>query len=336
VAAQTRIKEDFLKINQDWLLKPRPEATMTPESPHLFTLRTPAEKYQVLTGAASGVGALAVVQWVVGTSDGGEPEYSKPVVLVLGPLIAPSQQGNNVGYDLGELGLSYHQPVQPLGKVWSSKRMYPLLSPMFRDTRLRDADSLIRLWTGDWNSVYQFDHGLRACGSVAAMDNPKDTESSDLAQHPLWMPASTTSTITVVPENNAARIALAAGGPPNAPGAWALSNLLLIPAGGNLPIGFGVALDDNFSRDLFFDQLADQHGTALAHHVDSWLQGPWCTSWFKAVKHSPVTFILPILSWSQMRSTLDVVLKPEQSSADLPFAFRPSCGKVSTGTTSIG
>jgi len=70
VAAQTHIWEDFLRINQDWLLKPHPKETMSPETPHCFTLRTLAEKYQVLTGMASGIGALAVVQWVVGTSNG--------------------------------------------------------------------------------------------------------------------------------------------------------------------------------------------------------------------------------------------------------------------------
>jgi len=101
------------------------------------------------------------------------------------------------------------------------------------------------------------------------MDDPQDTKPSDLAQHLLWMPTPTTSTITLVPDNNAACIALATGGPLTAPGAWALSNLLLLPAGGNLPIGFRVALDNNFSHDLFLDQLADQHGTALARHVDS-------------------------------------------------------------------
>jgi len=44
----------------------------------------------------------------------------------------------------------------------------------------------------------------------------------------------------------------------------------LVPVvGGNLPIGFGVVLD-NFSCELFHDKLADQHGTALAHHVNSY------------------------------------------------------------------
>jgi len=138
------------------LVTPRPDDIISPKVPHRFLLCTPAEKYKVLASTNSGAGTLAVVHWVVGSSDRGEPTFSKPVVLVM----APVQVGTNVRYDLLEPGLSYHHPILLLGKVWSSKRMYPLLSPLFRDTRLCDADSLLKLWTTDWDSIYQFDHGL--------------------------------------------------------------------------------------------------------------------------------------------------------------------------------
>jgi len=102
------------------------------------------------------------------------------------------------------------------------------------------------------------------------MDDPDDIAVSDLTQHPLWMPAPTPSTVTLIPEKNTAWVALATGGSPTTLGAWAMSSLLLIPAGRNLPIGFGMALNQNF-----LDQLADQHSTALACHVNTWLQGTW-------------------------------------------------------------
>jgi len=97
----------------------------------------PCQQFQALAGGNLGIGALAIVQWVVGTSNGGNPAYSKPIVLVLDPLIAPTQEGHNIGYNLDELGLSsFQHPAQLLGKVWSSKHLYPLISPMFQDTHL--------------------------------------------------------------------------------------------------------------------------------------------------------------------------------------------------------
>jgi len=111
------------------------------------------------------------------------------------------------------------------------------------------------------------------------MDDPDNIVASDLTQHPLWMPAPTApSTVTLIPEKNATRVALAIGGSPTDAGAWAMSSLLLIPAGRNLPIGLGMALNKNFSHGLFLDQLVDQHGTALACHVDTWLRDTWCNS----------------------------------------------------------
>jgi len=57
-----------------------------------------------------------------------------------------------------------------------------------------------------------------------------------------------------------------------ATGTWATFSMLLLPMGGNLPIGFGIPLDKTFSHEVFLKKLANQHGTALAHHVDTWLK----------------------------------------------------------------
>jgi len=117
VAAQTHIHEEFQCLNQDWIVKPHPDRAISTDSPFLYELHTLAKNFKALAGGNLSIGALAVVQWVVGTSDGGNPTYSKPVVLVLlGPLIAPTQQENNMSYNLDELGLLFDIPAQPLGK----------------------------------------------------------------------------------------------------------------------------------------------------------------------------------------------------------------------------
>jgi len=181
---------------------------------------------------------------------------------------------------------------------------------MFHDTWLHNTDSLLQMWTKDWNSIYQFSHDLWACSSIMVMDDPNSIAQSNLLQHPLWMPIPSPSTFTLIPKHNKAHVALVAGGSLTTPGAWAVSSILLLPAGGNLPIGFGGMLDKKFSCNLFLNKLADQHGTILARHVDSWLQGPSCNSWFQAIQQSP-----------QMHSALDVILNLENSLASLPYAF---------------
>jgi len=86
---QTRLCEEIQQLNQAWLLKPRLASLITPSAPQTFSVRTPAEKFQALGTHPRGVGALAAIKWVINTSDGGNPIFSQPVVLVLGPLIAP-------------------------------------------------------------------------------------------------------------------------------------------------------------------------------------------------------------------------------------------------------
>jgi len=131
---QQSLRTAFLQINQSWLLKDRHLDSINQTDPQLFTMQTPAEKFHALTTNHHGVGALAIVHWVTSISDGGEPEYSKPLAIILGPLIAAPQDGNTIGYKLEDLGLSFDQPAQPLGKDWSSKRIYPLITLLFRNT----------------------------------------------------------------------------------------------------------------------------------------------------------------------------------------------------------
>jgi len=42
---------------------------------------------------------------------------SKPVVLVLGPLVAMPQLGHDVGHELETIGLTYAEPALPLGQL---------------------------------------------------------------------------------------------------------------------------------------------------------------------------------------------------------------------------
>jgi len=119
----------------------------------------PAEKYRALADGNLGVGSIAILQWVKSTLDGGETVLSKLVALVLGPLVATPQLGHDVGHDLETIGLTYAEPVLPLGQLWSSCRIYPLISPMFRDTRTLDSEKLLNAWS-NWNSVYQKNNSL--------------------------------------------------------------------------------------------------------------------------------------------------------------------------------
>jgi len=217
-----------------------------------------------------------------------------------------------MGYELKDLGLSYQTPAQPLGKTWSSQKLYLLISPMFCNTCLCNTNHIIASWDNDWNSIYQFDHGLKACYSVAITDDPIDLSATALLEQPLWS-GPTGSPITLFPAKNAAMVSLSARGPPEALGAWTVSSMLLIPAGGNLPIGFAMTIDDTFSQNSFIQKLAAHHGDTLAHHVDSWLQGLWCNSWFYGVQCSPETFAIMMFSWSQVCNTMETLMAMDAS-----------------------
>jgi len=82
-------------------------------------------------------------------------------------------------------------------------------------------------------------------------NSPIDIDPANLLQHPLWMPTSTPSTVTILLVANAANVSLIGRGPPNAMGAWIISTMLLIPAGINLPVGYGVPLKKSFSVECF-------------------------------------------------------------------------------------
>jgi len=73
------------------------------------------------------------------------------------------QIGNEVGHKLGELGIKFLAPAQPLGKLWTSHCIYPLITPLFNNTRILTANKLVGWWDNNWSAIYQFDHGLKAC-----------------------------------------------------------------------------------------------------------------------------------------------------------------------------
>jgi len=81
--------------------------------------------------------------------------------------------------------------------------------------------------------------------------------------------------------------------------------MLLIPEGANLPIGFGVLVDDKFSHETFLATLAVQHGNSIACHITTWLQGNWCDSWFQGVSQDSASFSITIMSWSQIRNAIE-------------------------------
>jgi len=203
---------------------------------------------------------------------------SKLVTLVLGPLVATPQPGHNVGHKLETIGLTYAKLVLPLGQLWSSCQIYPLISPMFCDTCTLDSKKLLNEWS-EWNSVYQFNHGLCTCYSARVLAPVGDQTAEELNCHPLWM-GPDSSPITVLPAAGAAMLDLVPGGPPTVAGTWIVSKMLLIPKGADLPIGFGVLVDDKFLNETFLATLAVQHGNSIACHITTWLQGNWCDSCF--------------------------------------------------------
>jgi len=314
------IRSDFQHINQDWiLLNCQPEDVMAAQ-PQMYQLKTPAEKFTDLAGASCGVGALAIIHWVATVSDGGEPQFTSPVAMVLGPLINSPQLGEDVGHDLSELGLDFTVPAVPLGKTWPSHRIYLLITPLLGNTRAKGAHKLVRMWDNDWPSIYQFDHGLKACRSIAIADTPDKEQEAALSAHPLWTPLSGSQhTLPLATTADRPRLTTPCEG--EVLGMWTLSKLLLLPLGGNLPIGFGMAVNELFSRETFLIQLATDHGQSLASHVEGWLQAPWCDSWFNGARRDTKNFVLPVVSWSQLRDTLAPLVVPDDSVDPRRYAF---------------
>jgi len=89
------------------------------------------------------------------------------VAIVLGTLINSPQLSNKVGHKLGKLGIDFYIPAQPLGKLWTSHCIHPLITPLFNNTQTLMADKLVCQWDDNWLSIYQFDHGLKACWLIA-------------------------------------------------------------------------------------------------------------------------------------------------------------------------
>jgi len=245
-AQSLRLHEAFHSINQDWLLKPNHQVADAIPTSCSYMLHMPVEKFQALARGTFGVSAIAVLQWVANTSNGGETVLSKPVALIISPLITMAQTSNTVGYDLKTVGLAYGVPTLPLGQLWSSHHIYPLISPMFCNTQTMDTNELFNAWTSNWNSVYQFDHGLRACYLVGVLAELRELTTDKLTKDPLWMGPGG-SPLTELPPAGAAMLDLATGSSASAAGAWTVSKLLFIPEGANLPVGFGVLIGDTFS-----------------------------------------------------------------------------------------
>jgi len=70
------------------------------------------------------------------------------------------------------------------------------------------------------------------------------------------------SSITTLLADGATTLQLAPGSLASAAGAWLVSKLLLIPEGANLPIGFGVLVDNMLLHETFLANLAAQHCNA--------------------------------------------------------------------------
>jgi len=87
------------------------------ESPQCYIVNTPAEKYQALSNMPLGIGTLVVLEWVASTSDGSDPQLTNPVVLVLGALLVPLQDGSHVGTTLANIGLAFQTPAKAPGQA---------------------------------------------------------------------------------------------------------------------------------------------------------------------------------------------------------------------------
>jgi len=129
------IQMEFQLINQEWILQSHLPADIMTTQPQPYQFKTPAEMFEDRSSTPCSIGALAIVHWIAATSDGGNPQYTSPIVIVLGPLINLPQIGNEVGHKLGELGIKFLAPAQPLGKLWTSHCIYPLITPLFNSTR---------------------------------------------------------------------------------------------------------------------------------------------------------------------------------------------------------
>jgi len=82
-----------------------------------------------------------------------------------------------------------------------------------------------------------------------------------------------------------------------------------------------MAVNDLFLQETFLLQLATEHGQNLASHIDGWLQAPWCNHWFKGAHQETKSFVIPVVSWSQLRDTIAPLVKPTESSDPRHYAF---------------
>jgi len=138
---------------------------------------------------------------------------------------------------------------------------------------------------------------------------PENLQDPNLLNHPLWTPSCGTNH-TLPPVDKANGIPLINLCTSATLGAWTLSKVLLLPPGGNLPIGFGMAVNDLFLQETFLLQLATQHSQSLASHIESWMQAPWCKHWFNGAHQVTKSFVLPMMSWHQLHDMLVPLVAP--------------------------
>jgi len=97
------------------------------------------------------------------------------------------------------------------------------------------ADELVNVWDKHWSSIYPFDHGLCACLSIAIADAPNPLLDTTIQENPLWrLPTTPVHTLPLGrPPSDIVLMNVCTG---NAPGAWTLSKLLLLPPGEIYPL----------------------------------------------------------------------------------------------------
>jgi len=169
--------------------------------------------------------------------------------------------------------------------------------PLFWNMCALEAEKLLHSWDRDWSSIYQFNHGQKACRLIAVANTPDDPQDPTLLVHLLWIP-SAGSTHTITPMGSTAEVTLTNFCVGDVLGAWTLSKFLLLLVGGNLPIGFGMTVNDLFCAKLSSNSLptmaralpptlrdgCKRHGATVGLIVPTRIHKISCSQWCPGVK----------------------------------------------------
>jgi len=71
----------------------------------------------------------------------------------------------------------------------------------------------------------------------------------------------------------------------------------------------------------FILQFATHHGQSIPSHIYSWMQAPWCDSWFNGAHQDTENFVLLMLSWSQLQYTSELLVALEDSISPIHYTF---------------